>query len=242
MKVVILDTETTGTDHETDQVIELAHILMPGTPAGFLAVTSPEELAHYHERFKPSIEIKLGAQAVHNILLGDLADCAPSESVDIIKHDLDMMIGHNIDFDWRMLGQPDVPRICTLALSRFLFPDVDSHTQSAMLYMIARRFNQEARMRDMLKDAHAALDDVRSCSVLLRYLLAQAGKAGHDVSNWEAVHVLSETARIPTIMGFGKHKGTPIEVGKLDGSYVQRYRRQNETDPYYIEAFKRAGF
>lgn len=240
MKNVILDTETTGTDHETDQVIELAHITLPGTPAGFLATNAPEELPHYHERFLPSIEIKLGAQAVHNILIDDLAGCAPSASIDINSHDIDMMIGHNIDFDWRMLGEPDVPRICTLALSRFMFPEVDSHTQSAMLYMIARRFNQEARMRDMLKDAHAALDDVRNCSVLLRFLLAQAGKAGHDISSWEAVHALSETARIPKIMGFGKHKGDAIEL--VPTSYVNWYRGQAETDPYYLEAFKRAGF
>lgn len=242
MKVVIIDTEATGTDHETDQVIELAHITLPGTPQGFLEIKSAETLPFYHERFLPTAYMNLGAQAVHNILLGDLQGCAPSESINIEAHELDLLIGHNIDFDWRMLGQPDLPRICTLALSRFLFPNADSHTQSAMLYMIARGYGEEARMRDMLKDAHAALDDVRNCSVLLRFLLREAAKAGHNVASWDAVHALSETARIPTIMGFGKHKGTPIEVGQLDGSYVQWYRRQPETDPYYIEAFKRAGF
>jgi DNA polymerase III, epsilon subunit and related 3''-5'' exonucleases len=242
MKVVILDTETTGTDHENDQIIELAHILMPGTPQGLIEIKAAEEMPFYHERFLPSVAIKLGAQAVHNILLGDLNDCAPSESIDIAAHNIDILIGHNIDFDWRMLGQPDIPRICTLALSRFMFPEVDSHTQSAMLYMIAREYGAEERMRAMLKDAHAALDDVRNCSVLLRYLLRHAAKSGHNVASWEAVHALSEIARIPTIMGFGKHKGTAIEPGQLDASYVQWYRRQAETDPYYIEAFKRAGF
>ena len=51
----------------------------------------------------------------------------------------------------------------------------------------------------------------------------------------------SETSR-PAGKVFGKHKGTPIERGQLDPSYVQWYRRQAETDPYYLAAFDRAGF
>lgn len=86
----------------------------------------------------------------------------------------------------------------------------------------------------MLRNAHAALDDVRNCSVLLRFLLKHAEKAGHPVSTWEEVHALSEIARIPTVMAFGKHKGTPIVRGQLEPSYVAWYRRQAETDPYYL--------
>ena len=239
--VAILDTETTGTDHEEDQVIELAHIGLPPTPAEFMVCESME-LPWFHQRYLPSVPIKLGAQAVHNIVLSDLAGCPPADTLKIDDHGIDLMIGHNVDFDWRMLGEPEVARICTLALSRFLFPDADSHTQSAMLYMIARRQDREADMRERLKNAHAALDDIRNCAVLLKFLLREAAKAGHDVSTWQAVYELSQTARIPTIMGFGKHKGTPIERGQLDPSYVSWYRRQPETDPYYIEAFKRAGF
>ena len=240
-KIAILDTETTGTDHEADQVIELAHITLPASPAEFMSCDTME-LPHFHERYLPSVEIKLGAQAVHNIVPSDLIGCPPADLIKIDDHGIDLMIGHNIDFDWRMLGEPEVARICTLALSRFLFPETDSHTQSAMLYMIARRQDREADMRERLKNAHAALDDIRNCAVLLKFLLREAAKEGHDVSTWSAVYELSQTARIPTIMGFGKHKGVAIERGQLDPSYVQWYRRQAETDPYYLEAFKRAGF
>lgn len=241
LNIAILDTETTGTDPQEDQVIELAHIKLPATTVELFGCDL-DALDHFHQRYLPSVPIKLGAQAVHNIVLSDLAGCPPADVLSIDQHGIDLMIGHNIDFDWRMLGEPEVARICTLALSRFLFPDADSHTQSAMLYMIARRSGREADMRERLKNAHAALDDIRNCAILLKFLLQQASKAGHNVSTWQAVYELSETARVPTIMGFGKHKGTPIERGQLDASYVQWYRRQPETDPYYIEAFKRAGF
>lgn len=95
-------------------------------------------------------------------------------------------------------------------------------------------------MRERLRNAHAALDDVRNCAILLKFLLVHAAKAGHVVSTWEEVHAVSELARIPTVMGFGKHKGTPI--AQVEPSYVRWYRGQAETDPYYLEAFKRAGF
>jgi exodeoxyribonuclease X len=41
-------------------------------------------------------------------------------------------------------------------------------------------------------------------------------------------------------MGFGKYKGTPIK--DIDSGYVSWYRRQADTDPYYLKAFKMAGF
>lgn len=237
----IFDTETTGTDHKVDQIIEAAWLKLPATPGEFAAIRAPEDFEHYLERFAPSVPIALGAQATHHIICSDLVGCRPSDEFKL-PVDMGLMIGHNIDFDWRMAGEPDVLRGCTLAMSRFLFPDKDSHTQSAMLYLIGRRYSREAWARDLLKNAHAALDDVRNCAILLRFLLQEAAENNHAVSTWEEVHAFSEMARLPTVMGFGKHKGVAIQRGKLDPGYVRWYRAQAETDPYYIEAFNRAGF
>ena len=239
MEPIIFDTETTGVDHTVDQIIEAAWLQLPATPAEFVSIRSPEEFPHYLERFRPSVPIALGAQATHHIICTDLVDCRDSEEF-ALPPGLQLIIGHNIDFDWRMAGEPHMTRICTLAMSRFLFPDKDSHTQSAMLYLIGRRYSREAWARDLLKNAHAALDDVRNCAILLRFLLKEAGEQGHAVSTWEEVHAFSEMARLPTVMGFGKHKGTPI--GQVDPGYVRWYRSQTETDPYYLAAFKKAGF
>ncbi|MCY1482350.1 hypothetical protein D9M68_159040 [compost metagenome] len=238
MRVIVFDTETTGTDHQADQIIEAAWLELPDNPADFIACAS-DQLPHYHERFRPSVPINLGAQATHHILCEDLVGCRNADQFQL-PADVDLLIGHNVDFDHRFAGEPDIARICTLALSRFLFADKDSHTQSAMLYLMARRAGREGDMRERLRNAHAALDDVRNCAILLKFLIQQAAKACHDVSTWEAVHELSELARIPTVMGFGKHKGTAIK--EIDAGYVRWYRGQAETDPYYLEAFKRAGF
>lgn len=235
MKTLIFDTETTGVDPEVDQIIEAAWLEMPERPYQLKGSDDPSCC----QRFKPSVPISYGAQAVHNIITSDLAGC-PDSSEFALPGDVSYLIGHNVDFDWRFAGEPAVNRICTLAISRFLFPEEGSHTQSAMLYKLARRSSRESAMRERLKNAHAALDDVRNCKILLMFLLEQAMDAGHACDTWEEVWKLSETARIPTVMGFGKHKGTPI--GQVDPSYVQWYRRQAETDPFYLEAFKRAGF
>lgn len=239
MTVILFDTETTGVDHEVDQIIEAAWLELPATPADFHAVPNAKAFPFYHERFRPTIPIGLGAQAVHHIICEDLIGCMDPSQFKIPKS-VDYLVGHNIDFDWRMAKEPKIKRICTLALSRFLFSDKDSHTQSAMLYLIGRRQGKEARIRDLLRGAHAALDDVRNCSILLRFLLIEAANKGYAVGTWEEVHTLSELARIPTVMGFGKHKGDPIS--QVPSSYVRWYRGQAETDPHYLEAFKRAGF
>jgi exodeoxyribonuclease X len=239
MQVILFDTETTGTDPEVDQIIEAAWLELPPTPGEFHDVPNAKAFPFYHQRFKPSCSIGLGAQAVHHILHQDLAGCPDSKTFKIPKT-VDFMVGHKIYFDHLMAGEPKVDLICTLAMSRYLFPDKDSHTQSAMLYLIGRRSAKESRIRDLLRGAHAALDDVRNCSILLRFLLTEAATRGIPVGTWDEVHKLSEIARIPTVMGFGKHKGDAIQ--DVPSSYVRWYRGQAETDPYYLEAFKRAGF
>lgn len=235
MNPIIFDSETTGTDHEKDQIIEAAWLELPETPAAFLAIRAPTDFPHYLERFRATVPIQLGAQATHHILCEDLVGCRDSSQFALPQGPL-LLIGHNIDFDWRMAGEPKFPRICTLALSRFLFPDKDSHTQSAMIYMIGRRYGRESWARDLLKNAHAALDDVRNCAILLRFLLQTAAEAGHPVDTWTEVHALSEKARIPTVMPFGKHKGTAIK--DIPSDYKAWLLRQPDVDPYLEQALR----
>ena len=105
---------------------------------------------YYEERFKPSKNIEYGAMAVTNIVPEDLISCAPSNEARLPAY-TNYIIGHNVDYDWKALGKPDVKRICTLALSRHVLPDLDSHTQSAMLYYF---LGIEAR--EMLINSHSA--------------------------------------------------------------------------------------
>lgn len=157
-KAIIFDTETTGLDDP--EIIEAAYV----APA---SIYNPQIfLFDFVKRYKPSKPISLSAMGIHHIMDEDLVDCDPSSSFSL-PSDIDYLIGHNIDFDWKAAGEPQVKRICTLALSRFFYPGIDSHTLSAMIYFLERK---SARGRLQGK-AHSALTDVLLCAAILDHIV-----------------------------------------------------------------------
>ena len=155
----------------------------------------------------------------------DLVSCAPSASFKL-PADTKYLIGHNIDFDWVAIGRPEVKRICTLALARSLWPDLDSHTQSALLYYFER-----ATARDQLRNAHSALADVWICSKIVGKIIEKLQPSSLDAF-WE----MSEIARIPTIMPFGKHKG--LLLADVPSSYKQWLLGHSDVDPFLRKALE----
>lgn len=215
MKALIFDTETTGINEP--EIIE----------AAWLHISDPlntEVLETYEQRFRPTKLIELGALATHHIMDEDLAGMPESASF-ALPGDVTHIIGHNIDYDWMVAGSPNVRRICTLALSRYLFPNIDSHTQSAMLYHLER-----ATARQNLSGAHSALADVRNCLRVLGFLVELLP----GIQTWDELWQASETARVPTIMSFGKHKGELIR--NVPNDYKQWLLKQADTDSYLKQA------
>lgn len=217
---LILDTETTGKTES--QAVEVA----------WISLDDPATLAiqeQFQQRYQPDIPISLGAMATHHILPSDLVGC-PHPSTFSLPAKTQYLIGHNVDFDWTVLGQPDVRRICTLAMSRTIWPDFDSHSLSALMYGLSK--NPE-RAREALRSAHSAMADVKFTHFLLRQILVQ-----HPVATWEELWVFSENCRVPKVMPFGKHRGVPI--ADLDPDYI-RWATRNlaDLDPYLRQAFQR---
>ncbi|HLS17840.1 MAG TPA: DUF3820 family protein [Paenalcaligenes sp.] len=220
MSAIIFDTETTGNDPA--EIIE----------AAWLKVDNPNDLTvteHYEARFKPQQKISLGALATHHILDEELQDCPPASDFSL-PDDVQYIIGHNIDYDWNVSGQPRVKRICTLALARHLLPFLDSHSQSALIYYFDRK-----NARERLQKAHSALADVHNCRLNLLALFDCLYEQGRQVpSDWETLWSLSEQARIPTTMPFGKHRGQLI--AELPRDYQDWLLRQDGLDPYVKQA------
>jgi exodeoxyribonuclease X len=217
MKALIFDTETTNTD-DTAEIIEAAWI-------------NKDTGEEYCARFQPTGTISFGAMAVHNIMPHDLTDCEPSSA--FVLPICDFLIGHNVDFDWKMAGSPNVKRICTLALSRYLWPELDSHKQAAVMYFLF-----EAEAQELVRGAHNALEDVRMCQMILTSCLGELEQRRIPCKTWGEIWQASEVARVPTVMSFGKHKGMAIK--DVPRGYVQWYLRQSETDPYLVKAFTEA--
>lgn len=225
MSAVLFDTETTGI-HEPG-IVEAAYIVL-GDPA----TLSP--VRQFSARYNPGKPIELGAMATHHIFDEDVADCVPASEFSL-PDDTDYLIGHNVDFDWGVIGEPPVKRICTLALSRYLVPHADAHTQSAMIYHYAR---DRAKARERLSRAHSALVDVQNCRALLHYQLADLRGRGELQADatWEDVWRISERARIPTVMPFGKHKDE--RIADIPDDYKAWLLRQPDVDPYLVLALR----
>lgn len=236
MSAYIIDTETTG-EEPVGEVIELA----VGVPTADLGVLAGFMVAG--ERFKPTGRINFKAMAVHHILPHELEGCPPaSEAKNLIPADMEYMIGHNVDYDWEHLGRPACKRICTLAISRYIWPGNDGHNLGALTYHLSTDL---VMARELLKQSHGAVVDVELTYAVLRAqleneivatYLKHAGGNGWGVV--EALWQFSENARIPRIWTFGKHKGQDID--KTDRGYLSWCLRQPDMDEYVKTACRMA--
>jgi len=218
MLALLLDTETTGMK-DPIQYIEIAYVPV------YNNLTS-EDSQLFHQCYKPSKPIEFGAMATHHIVMEDLLDC-PATGTFELPTQSQYLIGHNIDFDWGALGKPVIKRICTLALAREAYPQLDSHTLGSLMYAL---FGPVAR--EKIKGAHSALNDIRMNYEVFRRICKDL-----DLQTLDEAFTRSEEARIPKKIPFGKHKGTPIS--EVPYSYMTWCLRQPDMDPYVIIAFKR---
>ncbi len=235
MRVVFTDTETPG--FKTLFPVELAALRFGGDDPRKLLGEGDE----YVERFAlGDVPMEWGAMAVHHILPIDLKGCREWNALrfeaDWIRG-TDYLIGHNIDFDWEVIGKPNIKRICTLALCRYYYPDLDAHKLSAMMYFLFGA-NEDTRRR--IKDAHSALADVWNC----RWVFDVIVNGFQGLNTWEEVYQKSEAGRIPLRMTFGKHGPKDGKKGMLisdmlvqDPGYVSWMKKSmTDMDPYLRKA------
>ena len=233
-RVYLLDTETTSRDPDRE-VIELAWIRLAtadGAPSDLIpdALTVAESFV---QRYKPEWPISLGSLAVHHILPCELEGCPPSIDA-AIPADAGYLIGHSVDFDWESLGEPaGIKRIDTCALARHLWPNADSHSQSALLYLLE---GATPETREALRGAHGALVDTRNNLVLFRHILERLRATKPEITTWHALWDFSEFARIPILMPIGRNRGTSI--AQLESSEIHWYLDRDFIDKYLRMAFE----
>jgi len=139
---------------------------------------------------------------VHGITDDDVAGL---ERFELNEFDLPQyLIGHNVRFDWRVIGRPSAKLICTVRLARVAFPEWRYYGQSKCIEQL---LGQEEASK-MTIAAHDALGDARMC-----YLLYQACCERLQIkpTDFEAAHKISNTANPVAKMPFGKYKGRLIK-------------------------------
>lgn len=225
MNTLILDTET----HDMHGYpIEIAHVPCGFNQLGIFQVVDDLLFDKFYSCPEP---ISFGAMAVHHIIESDLIG-KPSYNTFRLPQDVSYLIGHNVDYDIKAIQKCDssiqVKGICTLALSRMVWPDVPAHNLSALYYMITGGTDQT---RKALRNAHNAAADIKFTETILRELIKATG-----IKDMQSLYLLSEQARIPTKMTFGKHSGMLIKDVPAD--YKAWLLKQSDLDPYLRKALE----
>lgn len=167
--VIVLDTETTGLDHKTERMIEIAAVK--------LHHGSVVEM--FDSLINPGIPIRSSSQKVHGISQEDVESAPPIEEV--LPKFLDFVgdevyVAHNALFDYSFINEAKKrlydgqkfsnPRVDTYEMYRKVFPEDPSHGLSSLL----ARFGLPSYVK------HRALDDalnLAKCYPKLRDLYHQ---------------------------------------------------------------------
>lgn len=170
-RVVVFDTETTG-QSRTDEICQIA-------AAEYVKGRLVRTMSVY---VCPTCEMNPGAEAVHGLspeFLG-LNGVEPEEAMErffaFVGSDA-LLVAHNSPFDLRMLRQecakfglefaPERVETCdTLALSRRLRPDLESHALGRLLEPLGVTG----------VNSHDALDDTLACAGVFFKLVEGAGR------------------------------------------------------------------
>jgi DNA polymerase III epsilon subunit family exonuclease len=149
--IIVLDTETTGLDHKTEKLIEIAAVKMQ---AGEIVET-------FTSLVNPQKPIRYSSFLIHNISEEMVQDAPPID--DVMPRFLEFVgehayVAHNAIFDYSFINEATKAlygkrflnnRIDTFEMYRAVFPDEFSHGLNALL----RRFGYNEDV------VHRALDD-----------------------------------------------------------------------------------
>lgn len=231
MSIYIFDTEQT--DRKEGEIIEAAWLRL-ASDAGLIGDSDciPPDLRVeklFCQRYKPVKQTTFGALSVHHILPAELEDCPPSSTF-VLPADATYLVGHSIDYDWQAAGaSATVKRICTHALSQHIWPDADSHSQVALIYML---LGPSESTREQVKGAHGAAADVFLNRILLQRIL----QVSPDITTWSALWKYSEECRIPVYCPLKRWEGQKLE--EMDDGAVNWCLNQ-WLDPYFRKGLEK---
>lgn len=227
MSALIFDTET----HKLHgDIIEIGCLSVEFIEHGFVKEINNN---HFYERYKPSEPISLSAMAVHLITDEDLEGRPLYTDFKFPEHlQPEYLIGHQIDYDVDAIERAGydakhIKRICTLSMSRFLWPKLDSHKLSAMALHVSRNRSMTAHQ---LRFAHNAIQDCKTTLELLRAICFE-----RPINSMEELYQFSEMTRTPTHIFYGPHRGKAIaDMSSYDLEYIAR----KSDDQYLLTAIQ----
>jgi DNA polymerase III alpha subunit (gram-positive type) len=216
--ILYFDTETTGVDVQTAELIELATIMEGFDERGGMVYRSSNV-----RRFRSHNPIPPEASAIHDITDEDVEGLPYFDEIDddneVIKpfNTCNMIVAHN-------LGKYDLPimkryypgfsevfpldrQIDTLRLAQHFWPEIDSHAMKAMRYRF--KFDKMAGRR---LESHSALDDARMLGYFMQLVSQKFGLMGpFTLEWWKAMSHQSAQPVMVQKFPFGKHRGALVD-------------------------------
>ncbi|MBK8945690.1 MAG: GIY-YIG nuclease family protein [Ignavibacteriae bacterium] len=159
----VIDFETTGTSPPRSRAIEI----------GIVRIENGKLTDSFHSLINPGQNIPPFISSLTGISNDDLFDAPSFETISQnVKDFIDgtILVGHNLPFDFAFLKSefefadiqlPKLDQICTLKISRKIFPELKSKSLGSMI----QHFNIKH------KDAHRALGDATATAKLFLKLL-----------------------------------------------------------------------
>jgi exodeoxyribonuclease X len=213
MRILVIDTETTGTDHATDCVIEFAAVALD---------TDTGELDGNSVLVRPTIPIPPEASAIHHLTDADFANAAGSLELGVVevlwmvtgcepRHDVDdfpvdAYAAHHAPFDRGFVEHllPPRPWLDTVRIARRYVPEMPSHGNQYLRY--ALKLDVELESSGWLAP-HRAEGDATVTAALLRYMLS--GPAAADFAGLGLAGFVAkvDSPILLDVVGFGQHRG-----------------------------------
>jgi exodeoxyribonuclease X len=225
MKIILLDTETTGL--ENGRIVQLAY-KNRGDDSMFI------------EYYKPPIPIEFGAMGTHHITEEMVADKPPFSETVTYKELPQMLndsvlVAHNAKYDIGILNTEGVETnrfICTYRVAYRLY-DFPDHKLQSLRYRWGVKID-EAK-------AHDASGDVMVLEKVFEYML-QDYMSQNKVTEDEAIEKFIEISNNPLLLrtiNFGKSKGTSFEeIRQRDFSYLQWLGNLPDKDEDFVYTVK----
>ncbi|MCK5130952.1 MAG: 3'-5' exonuclease [Candidatus Sabulitectum sp.] len=239
VRILFLDTETTGPDPTTAEVCEVAFLL-----AEYKGFTFTGEKQVFEALVKPSVPIPPEASAVNRISNRMVSNSPPAEElteqIRKLTEQADYISAHNLPYDYTILkrqypslfgGFNKSTHIDTLRLSRQIWQEIPSHALQALRY----RFELD---RDIRGEAHRALFDTELVQSLLHFSLKQTDCL--DLQNsWKSLVDFIIAPLEVKIFTFGKYRGNLVEdTVANDPDYIrwllkQKWLSEEQPDLYH---------
>ena len=184
-----------------------------------------EVLDEFRTLVNPEMPVNPGAFGVHGISDDDVKDSPLTADVVKVLNSKSLCVGHNINYDIRVLKDYWVPEdsFCTLALARAHIKGTTNHKLETL----------QRELTLPVQDSHSALGDVRTCRDVILHVMELTGYT------FPELRLRSKVRKVIHTMPFGKWKGQPLL--KIDKGYRSWLLEQSDLEPdlrYSLEKLK----